>query len=280
MVLVSSPSAGPAQEAALDVLLGRAARYVTTFLDRFVNVVTEERLEQRLTGLSSSRTERRELRSDLLFVKTGAGALDWSEWRDVFEVDGRPVRDREDRLLKLFAAPTPVNEGQARRLHDESSRYNLGPPRDVNTPALPLLFLLPTMQQRFSFSLDARENIGEVSTRILRYEERAKPTVVRSFRSEDQPATGRLWIADDGRVLKSEVAIALGGGNSWRMTTSFSDEPLLGLAVPVEMLERYEVDFVVVIGRATYGRFRSFDVSTAERVDEGPGKTGTRPATK
>jgi hypothetical protein len=268
---------GQAQEPALDVLLVRAARYVTTFLDKFASVVTEEHLEQTVTKLTeTSRPERRVLRSDLLFIKAGAGVLDWSEWRDVFEVDGKPVRDREDRLLKLFVAPTRTTEGQARRLLNESTRYNIGPERDTNTPILPLLFLLPAMQPKFSFRLDGAESLAGQATRIVMYEEQARPTVVRGTRNEDHPSTGRFWVAEDGRVLKSEMAIAL-GGNQWRMTTNFENDPSLGLAVPVEMLERFEFDFVVLTGRATYGRFRSFGVSTAERVAPNPDKPGGQP---
>jgi hypothetical protein len=94
--------------------------------------------------------------------------------------------------------------------------------------------------------------------------------VVRGSRNEDRPVTGRFWIATDGRILKCEMAMAF-DGNRWSMTTTFSDEPALGLAVPAEMVERFDVDFIVISGRATYGRFRSFGVMTDERV----GQTGT-----
>jgi hypothetical protein len=263
LVALLSPAAH-AQEVKPEVVLARAARYVTTFLDRFADVITEERLEQRLTG--PSQKARRELRSDLVFVKAGPGALDWSEWRDVFEVDGRPVRDRQDRILKLFMNPSSANQAQARRLLDEGARFNIGPPRDTNTPVLPLLFLLPALQPRFSFTLAAREGVGGAATDVLHFAERARPTVVRGTRNEDRPTTGRFWIADDGRVLKSEMAV-VSDGNSWRMTTSFRDDPSLGLAVPVEMTERFELDFDVVTGRATYGRFRRFTVSANEEVN-------------
>ncbi|NBV79100.1 MAG: ABC transporter permease subunit, partial [Verrucomicrobia bacterium] len=43
----------------------------------------------------------RELRSDLLLVKLGDEDW-WLQFRDVFEVDRRPVRDRDQRLYKLF----------------------------------------------------------------------------------------------------------------------------------------------------------------------------------
>jgi hypothetical protein len=263
LVTLLGPSAARAQALTPDTILVRAAGYVTTFLDRFANVVTEEHLEQRLTA--PSRKAQRALRSDLVFIKAGPGALDWSEWRDVFEVDGRPVRDREDRILKLFVNPSSASQGQARRLLDEGSRFNIGPPRDTNTPVLPLLFLLPAMQPKFSFSAAGGEIVGGVATHVLQFQERARPTVVRGTRNEDRPASGRFWIADDGRVLKSEMAV-VADGNSWRMTTTFGDDRSLGLAVPVEMNERLELDFEVVTGRATYGRFRRFTVSADTEV--------------
>mgnify|MGYP003694380831 CR=1 FL=1 len=44
----------------------------------------------------------RELKSDFLLVKVGP--LEWLPFRDVYEVDGTPIRDREGRLA---AFPPP-----------------------------------------------------------------------------------------------------------------------------------------------------------------------------
>jgi hypothetical protein len=48
---------------------------------------------------------------------------------------------------------------------------------------------------------------------------------------------------------------------------SFQSEPLLGLLVPIEMRERYEGRRYnsLIEGRATYGKFRQFQVNTNEQ---------------
>ena len=59
------------------------------------------------------RVEHVELRSDLLFVKPNPSD-DWLTFRDVFSVNGRAVRDREERLTKLLtglATLVAVEEG-------------------------------------------------------------------------------------------------------------------------------------------------------------------------
>ncbi len=40
-------------------------------------------------------------------------------------VDGKPVADRTDRLMRLFASPAADARDQARRSADEGARYNI-----------------------------------------------------------------------------------------------------------------------------------------------------------
>ncbi len=42
------------------------------------------------------------LRSDFMLVQLGGDGEGWMSFRDVFEVKGAKVRDRDDRMLKLF----------------------------------------------------------------------------------------------------------------------------------------------------------------------------------
>ena len=103
-----------AQTVSLDTLLARAGRYVGEFIARFSTVVAEERYVQdtlgslssfalggRGTPIQSQPSRHRELKSDFLLVKSD-DAIGWLPFRDVFEVDGTAIRDREQRLAKLF----------------------------------------------------------------------------------------------------------------------------------------------------------------------------------
>ena len=85
----------------------------------------------RSSGLA---TEHRELLSDFLLVKLPGRRLS-IPFRDVLEVDGREVGDREARLTRLFLQPAPDALTRAREIAAESARYNIG--RVVRTVNLP-----------------------------------------------------------------------------------------------------------------------------------------------
>ena len=111
IVALLRPSAS-AQEPTLRDVLARAADYIVEFQRQLSGIVAEEEYVQD-TGPSAlggsfnrqaTLPQHRELRSDLLLVRP-AGVDRWIQFRDVFEVDGHPVRDRTERLMKLFLDP-------------------------------------------------------------------------------------------------------------------------------------------------------------------------------
>jgi hypothetical protein len=59
-------------------------------------------------------------------------------FRDVFERDGKQVRDRQERLAALFLKGSSRSAfEQARAIMDEGARYNIGNvARNINMPTL------------------------------------------------------------------------------------------------------------------------------------------------
>jgi hypothetical protein len=267
-----------AQEGTLRIVLARAGTYITEYLPQMAGIEAEEHYfqEARYQGgrrvFPDVQSERRELRSDLRLVKP-AGAREWLQLRDVFEVDGRPVRDRSERLTKLQSEPSQFAEAQAASLIDESARYNIGSiQRTVNVPLLALIFLEPSNQYRFKFkrSEDRRPAAARdetmppgyfrVSTEVwvVEYQETEPSTFIRTPGGKDLPSHGRFWIEPTtGRVLMTEL---INDDRTVRATidVSYQLEPLVGFLVPIEMREQYEGrrDDVRVEGMATYSRFR------------------------
>lgn len=274
------PVAGPqASNTELAAILEAAGTYVQRFVDRFSNVVSEEHYTQDVLAggslLGARRgaapaTTHRVLRSDFLLVKTQE-ALGWVSYRDVFEVDGTPVRDRDERLTRLFSAPTPDAIEQAVRIARESARYNIGPAeRTLNTPVLALLFLQPTLQSRFEFALAPRTTDISASTVVVSYREMARPTIVRTLRDADRPASGRFWIdAGSGQVRQSEMVLT-GQGLTATFTTVFQPDARLGVAVPARLREEYQQPQSRLVGVATYTGFRQFAVNTRTNIDTEP----------
>ncbi|MEO5821751.1 MAG: hypothetical protein ABIT71_14710, partial [Vicinamibacteraceae bacterium] len=214
---------------------------------------------------------RRELRSDLVLMQVGEDTS-WTEFRDVFEVDGRAIRPRDGRLEDLL--PHAKDLARASAIVAESARFNIGDvDRNVNTPLFSLRFLEAANQGRFRFARASDGAVAPVSSGtapaagvfrvstevwVIAYREVQPRTLMRTAQRKDQPAAGRFWIEPaTGRVLVSELIV---DDRRLRATieVSFQSEPLLDMLVPVAMHERYEArkPEAVLEGYATYGTFR------------------------
>jgi hypothetical protein len=260
----------------LGELLDRASRYVETFQRDFGSVVAEERYEQttrRVPGAITSSIQRggggpldTVLVSDFLLVQVpGEG---WLPFRDVFERDGKQIRDRQERLAALFLnGSSRASFEQARAIMEESARYNIGNvSRNINVPTLPLPFLLAINRKRFQFKSMKRGDDDPGA--VVEFKESGRPTFISTTGGRDLPVSGRFWLDEqDGTVLRTELH-ALDTSVEAHITVSYEPDAGTGLRVPVRMEERYRRgrDPVEVRGVATYSRFRRFQVSTSEEV--------------
>jgi hypothetical protein len=222
-----------------------------------------------------------ELKSDLLMVKPVDGDR-YVAFRDVFAVNGRPVRDREDRLFKLFLSPTASTGSQAQAIAAESARHNIGGvERTINVPTFALAILDPRNQSRFSFTITNSRSAELIDSMpresvVVRFEERRHPTMIRSRAERDAPTSGRFWLEpESGRVLASEMATEVpsqpvGTRVLTLIDVAYRAEPGIGPLVPQEMSERYEIrrgtrQLELDTGVATYSHFRQFTVSVNEK---------------
>lgn len=276
-VLAVCPAAG--QQPAVDRLLRQAGAYVGAFEQQITAIVSEETYVQDSIDRARNRIAHRELRSDFSLVRGDRGV--YVEFRDVFSVDGRPVRDRQDRLTRLFLNPSASATGQLRAIVEESARYNIGGiDRTLNTPMLALLFLRTENQHASVFTLassaspelETQASAGLPAASVLAFEEGGRNTLIRGKGGQDLPARGRFWIdGAAGRILMSElVAEDSDSGIRAVVDVTYQPEAELGVMVPAEMKEKYTRGGTTVTGRATYGRFRRFSVTTEEDVQQPP----------
>jgi hypothetical protein len=255
---------------ALAEVLARSGAYVLTFEKAFSNVVCEELYEQRMmpTGPGQRRFALdRTLRSDFTVVQV-PGGTEWLPFRDVFEVDGRAVRDRDDRLSRLFLAPSAETLQRARAIVGESNRYNIGGlNRTINVPVLAFEVLRPEAQPRFQFTAAKRERGDPPAVEVVAFRETARPSFVKGPNGGDMPSTGRLWIdRATGTVRKTELVIDTMVVRA-EITATFGDHPGFDVAVPLEMDEEYtDRGKPVVTGRAVYSKFRTFGVDVRTEV--------------
>lgn len=274
-VALSLTAEARTQEPSLDTVLARAARYVSEYHARLSTIVAEEHYRQQVVSTTrSSRNSRqyRELRSDVLLVRSVDGP--WLQFRDVFEVDRKPVRDRDQRLYKLFVEAVPDRE-QIQAIQSESARYNLGPlQRTVNIPIMGMLFFSRDAQAMSEFKRINSGNIKSLATLAapahvwaIEFRETETGTLVRGDGGKDIPSHGRAWIdSRSGRILRTEQ-ISIDTAVRAEVNVTYRMEPELDVLVPGEMRERYlMIDRATTItGRAVYSKFRKFTVTTTEK---------------
>jgi hypothetical protein len=284
-LVLAAASSASAQEPKLAAVLERAAAYVADFHLQLSGVVAEEHYVQEVKAFARrpgrlSNPMRSELHSDLLLVKPIGGG-EWTEFRDVFEVNGIAVRDRRDRLTRLFLEGSASAREQIGRILDESSRFNIGEiARNINTPVFALQILESTNQARFRFKR-TRDRVPATVAQgapvpgafragaevwAVEFEETRAGTLIKTDRMRDLPSSGRFWIDPfTGRVLMSEL-VAKNRDIAATVDVSYQSEPLVGFLVPVEMRENYrDRHGARVEGVAEYGRFRQFQVNVDEK---------------
>jgi hypothetical protein len=247
-------------------------------------VVTEEDYRQVYFQRGRTNPTRTRLRSEFLLVRLGEDA-GWTGFRDVFEVNGQRVRDRQDRLASLFLDDSTTAVARARRIVEESSRYNLGnTSRTFNIPTYALSYLLPSNAGRFRFQ---HEGIGcddHPSAWNIRYAETETPTLTRGFQNISLPSKGRFCIDPvAGTVFETEITLnhpAVGRevpATEAVASVTFVSNPEVALWVPAEMRERYsQRGGARTSSTARYGNYRKFTVSTSENADQAAGSTSDR----
>ena len=267
----------PAQPSTLDDVIASATAYVKNLFEELSTVVTEEDYRQSYFPRSSSNNNPRRLRlrSEFLLVLLENTSA-WTGFRDIFEVNGNRVRDRQDRLAELFLGDTDDAMRQAQRIVDESSRYNLGTTsRTFNIPTYALSYLHPSNVQRFVFEKDGEGCSDNRAAWDISYEEVDLPSITRGFQNINLPSRGKFCIdSDTGTILKTEIRLShpsvgrLLKATDATATVTFAFDPNVELWVPAEMRERYqEIAGGRTVSTARYSNYRKFRVST----DEGTG---------
>ena len=232
------------------------------------SVVAHERYEQ---SLSARRTPPRSvvLQSDVLMLRASS-SVEPVWFRDVYEVDGRPLRDREHRLLRLLESNTPGSIDAMRTIAAESARYNLGRvARTTNVPDLIFSYLIAP-PEHVTLSSPKDVTLAGQRVHLMRFEEVGTPTSVRSALGRDIPGRGRIWVEPDtGVLVRSEVLLG-NVSSSVTTTVDFVPHPRVPVRVPGRMEETYRSPTEFGVGKATYTDVRVFGVTTSEQAKKPP----------
>ena len=262
------------QSANLEAVLKASGGYLAEYERRIAAVVLEERYLQGATHeIGGGPPDSRLLRSDVLVIADQE--FGWVGFRDVFEVDGRPVRDREERLAKLFLNRQPDAVEHARHVIAESARYNLnsGPivvERSINLPMTALRFLTIENQPRSTFRNLGMKTLDGKPALVLEFRERARPRIIRTL--DDAAVEGRIWLdPDTAAIMRTEIWFdtvnpRFSAKLTIRLRVSFAPNEKLGMWLPASMEEEYVSGRSRLFGHATYEAPRRFAVTTTEQI--------------
>jgi hypothetical protein len=257
-----------AQEPSIEQLRDAAGAYARSAYPRLANLVATEEYRQQLgvpsNGLISARLRERRLKSEVLLVRHPAETSNWLFFRDVLEVDGKPVPGHQDRLTNLFISPTLANWQLVREIAHADRQYHLpGSTAAETNPFVVVALMDRSYWPRLLFKRGRQDK--DVGPGVWRLElEEAKgdqePILARGL------ARGTVWVeAATGRILQSEVRIGSSLGAPTSRTTFHYDEALQ-VAVPVDMKTTWSpgAPSVSIKGSAKDGNFRQFAVRTDE----------------
>jgi hypothetical protein len=201
--------------------------------------------------------------SDFLLVRHRGAEL-WQAFRDVAEVDKESVRDREDQMMKLFLQPSSDAFTTSRRLSQQGARGTTSLTSKDQQPLL-VMALQRQYADRFRFNLAGRDTDLGPDVRTVRFVEVRQPALLKWNASTDLSSRGLMWIEEHtGRVVKTQLQLG-GVRHPIRVTTTFTWDAELGMNVPTLMEDWYPQGSGEFRGKATYGKFRRFEIKTDER---------------
>ena len=239
-------------------VMKRVERYVAAYGETASIVVCAERYEQTASGSGKSAEETRTLVSDFALVHADA-IHGWLGFRDVIEVDGRRIADREDRLAHVLMG-SQGRFDEARRLSDESARYNIGAiQRNFNVPTAALFFFTPENHDRFKFSA---RRVAADGTWEIAFRETDRPTLIRDPDGTSVPSSGTLWVEPQtGTIVRTRLEVRPKDGQG-HVAVVYRHVDELNMWLPASMDEQFEVSrrgtVDRVSGHAEYSNYRRF----------------------
>ncbi|MDP3717405.1 MAG: hypothetical protein Q8T13_06535 [Acidobacteriota bacterium] len=244
--------------------------YLLAYEPKLSTLLADEEMTQRMQeGYGGRRVTHRRIRSEVAFIAL-PGDAGWLGFRRVVKVNDKAIKDHGVPLGQLMAEGASDDYDQARLLLADSAAHNLGAPRTINLPNLPLELLHPRNRHRFAQELAGREKIRGVQTVVLRLDEFATPTVIQQANGGDMKTVVWAWVEpESGRLLRANVNArdARFGLRQFSavIRVDFKEVPALDLLVPSEMKETFFVERNSQgTGTAKYTNYRRFQ--TAARI--------------
>ena len=270
----------PPEVSAQKAVAQRAADYVADYQRQLIAIVADETYVQDIRSQipeDSGAPRSRSTTGEVFFIFT-APSRGWMAIRDVRTVDGAPAPERTD--VRATLATLPAAE-VGERMRSYNARYNIGRiVRTINEPTLALLALDEGHRSRFRFETKNREDVDGHALIWLAFEEKERPTLIRSLQGRPVFMKGGLLVEiANGRIWESRLTATV-EGTSVELVTKYTFDERLGLMLPSVFREHYEqgkaakargqtpgtgAEYEQIACAASYSNFRRFDVFSRMR---------------
>lgn len=253
-----------AQSPPVPPIVERMHSYLDLYETQLSALVADEEFVQRMPDVSAVYGEatlsRRRLVSDFGFLRL-PGGLAWLGQRSVRTVNGEAVGGGVPRLEDLLMSAGPGVFARAKAIAEANAKFNLGYPRSMNVPTLPLELLGRSHHRAFRARVEGRGTHDGRAIVHVRFSE-SPPGAIIAF---DETRFVRADVvarvaADDGAVLWAEVLLDPPGYGGHRVRVEFAPERALGHLVPVRLSESYSGRSRGE-GTASYSNYRKFQTT-------------------
>lgn len=295
LAVLAAPQGG---SVSLEAVLGRAADHVAALRQKATVTLARESSVQILRTYGSARNDlmasgtplgefgdpkSRKLQAEFAMA-VPMGSPVWQAFRDVYEIDGRPLRAERDRLQNLLQVGERAGMDSARQLTVESLRHDLGTtPHDLHVPMFPLAFLDRAQQKGVAFEKKGEKTVDGLRVWVIAFKETAPPLATMTD-GTPQPSRGEFYIDPlSGVVVRTHLVFdtsdananartpvgggqVIGGrllsagriGEVLRLTVdvSYRKDLTLDAWLPIEMKQMYDRRDEIVNVTATYSDYR------------------------
>ena len=219
--------------------LADVLKSAATYLNEYskIALTAEEDYVQRDTTTSSAP---RRLASDIVLVGLGNGVV--IGHRDTFAVDSSKIRERDERLLKLFRVPDPsTGQEAAKAIEDQAAHYYLSPNlRTLDAPGLALEFLREANQPHSEFALEGIRKMGDVQVATVKFTERPTSRILPT--PEGSKTSGKFSIdVTTGAVTQTELTVDHREYFRFHIATKFTRDSAVDAWVPAEVLQDVDI---------------------------------------
>jgi uncharacterized protein (UPF0248 family) len=200
----------PAQ---LEELLDKAGALSDKYKAIFRDLTAEEKRVFELYDEKAGKVKkRRRTVSDLIVYASQQDPKRVTEYRNIREVDGKPVKNQFERVEKLFERISKADspDKEIDRVINENSRYDFGGIRPVGYTILNAMAAWKPSRRYFEYEFVGRERVGEQELAVIKFEQ--TEVVKNLFGLEDyqKPNTtgplerGQYWLDPQTGELKRE----------------------------------------------------------------------------